>query len=214
MISLFLSSQRNKFNRAPHVSVFLLGFHDYDAMYLMIDSERRGIFIGQAKSQKKKNKAGEMFCKEMTAPRPQHVKEALLLAARLCLLHPEDGHISRNEDMRDTAMEVIHKNKSKVKVLNNNSVATVNNQILKTLVKILSVSFLMVNFGPVITASMKWPTTSEEVQSMLKHSQKVLIHSCQTHDDPKCVDDYFPEGMCLHSFDKALFYHVMTSSIF
>ena len=145
---------------------------------------------------------------------PQHVQEGLLLASRLRLLHSEDNILSANEGMRDTAMEVIYKNNSEVKVLKNNSVTTVNNEIAKILVKTLSVSFLVDNYGPVTTASKECFTTSEEVQSMLKHSQKVLIHSCQTHDDPKCVDDYFPEGMCLHSFDKALFYHVVTSSFF
>ena len=122
------------------MSVSLLDFHDYDNMYLMIDGERRGLFIGQAKL-RKKNKGGEMFCKGKTAPSSRHVKESLLLATRLCLLHPEDGLISRNEDLRDNAMDVIHKNKSKVKVSKNNSVTTANNQILKTLVEILSVSF-------------------------------------------------------------------------
>ena len=117
----------------------------------MIDGERRGLFIGKANLRKKK-RVGEMFCKGKAAPSPRHVKEALLLATRVRLLHPEDGIISANEDMRDTAMEIIYKNNSKVKVLKNNSVTTVDNQILKTLVETLSVSFLMDNYGPVTTA--------------------------------------------------------------
>ena len=78
-------------------------------MYLMINGERHGLFIGKAKLRKKK-RVGEMFCKVVTAPSPQHVKECLLLANILRLLHPEDNIISANEDMRDTAIEVIYKN--------------------------------------------------------------------------------------------------------
>ena len=85
VISLFLSSQRNEFNRAPRVSVSLLGYHDYDDMYLMIGGERRSHHIGAAKLRKKKNKAGDMFCTGKTAPSPRHVKECLLLATTLRL---------------------------------------------------------------------------------------------------------------------------------
>ena len=51
------------------MSVALLGFHDYDDMYLMIVGERCGLFIGQANLRKKK-KVGEWFCKGKTAPSP------------------------------------------------------------------------------------------------------------------------------------------------
>ena len=160
VISLFY--QVNKCNQFLLVSVSLPGFHDSDDMYLMINSKRRGLSVGEAKIRKKR-KVGEIFVKSVTAPSPQHVKEGLLSANRLCLLHPEEDIISENKDMRDTAMEVMYKNNSQLKVLKNNSVTTVNNQILKTFVETLSVSFLMDNCGPVTTAPKEWSTTSEEV---------------------------------------------------
>ena len=65
-----------------------------------------------------------------TTPSPRHGNEGLLLANRVCLVHTEDTFISQNEVTRDTAMEVIYKNNSKVKVFKNNQVTTVNNQII------------------------------------------------------------------------------------
>ena len=170
-------------------------------MFVIVNGERHGLYIGGAKLKlKKKNKAGDMFCTGKAASSPRQVKECLLLATRLCLRHPAGGPISTNEDLRDNAMEVIHKNESGAKRSKNNSVTTVNNHILKTLVKILSVFFLMDSFGPISTAQMNRSTTPEDVQSMLKHNQKVIIHFCLTHDDPGYTNDYFPQGMCLLSF--------------
>ena len=75
----------------------------------MINGERHGLFVGEAKLRKKK-RVGEMFYKSVTAPSPQHVKEGLLSANSLRLLPPGDDIVSANEDMRDAAMEVIYKN--------------------------------------------------------------------------------------------------------
>ena len=141
-----------------------------------------------------------MFCTGNAAPSPRHVKECLLLATRLCVRHPEGGPNSINEDLRDIMMEVIHKNNVGAKILKNNSVTTLNTHILKTLVEILSVSFLMNNFGPISTAPTNWDTTPDDVKMMLRHNQNVIIHFCVTHDDPKYANDYLLQGMCLLSF--------------
>ena len=123
-----------------------------------------------------------------------------MLATRLRLRHPEGGPNSTNEDLRDNAMEVIHKNKAGAKIPKNNSVTTVNNHIVKTLVKILSVSSLINNFGSISTAPTNWSTAPEDVKMTLKHNQNVIIHFCVTHDDPKYANDYLLQGMCLLSF--------------
>ena len=170
-------------------------------MYLTVNGERNGFYIGQAKlKSKRKNKAEDKFCSGMNALIPRHVKECLLLATRLRLRHPEGGPKSTNEDMRDTVMERIHKEGEGNQISKNDMVTTVNNHVLKTLIEILSVSFLMDNYGPVSTAPKEWDTTPSNVKAMLRHSQEVIVDFLVTHDDRKYGNDYVPQGMCLLSF--------------
>jgi hypothetical protein len=75
-------------------------------MFLIIDGERRGIFIGTAKLRTTR-RVGDKCCTGVTSPSPQRVKDGLLLANILCLVHLENSLVSQPEDMKDTAMEVI-----------------------------------------------------------------------------------------------------------
>jgi len=170
-------------------------------MYVVVNGERKGLYIGEATlKSKKKNKTEDKFCSGVNAPSPGHVKECLLLATRLRLRHPEGGPKSTNEDMRDTVMERIHNEGKGHQISENNMVTTPNNHILKTLIEILSVSFLMDNYGTVSTAPKEWDITPSNVKEMLRHNQEVIVNFLLTHDDPKYVNDYVPQGMCLLSF--------------